>query len=228
MVQLHSNRQKDHLCHEHCRQRTSQEDKLNYLMSAKSEESTVIQSKVMRVAHFKAFWTPKIGLPGMVTWIIQMTAKIIAWQMSNFIYGKTMASMIRNIQTSGMGVLCQIFPDWFDQHGSQRHRLQRCWWRSTQLKQEGVWEWRQSRTACINVSPASLCNLTWSFRYRYIVGEWWAVACSYWLINRCIAGAMNLLPRNMNVSCVRLNSASMLLPSALPQGPVSICQKDNH
>jgi len=35
-------------------------------MSAKSEELTVIQSNVMRIAHQKALPAPKIGLTGMV------------------------------------------------------------------------------------------------------------------------------------------------------------------
>ena len=50
--------------------------------------------------------------------------------------------------------------------------------------------------------------------------------CEYRLINRCIAGAMKLLTRYINFSCVRANSARMLLRSALPQGQVSICEKD--
>jgi len=37
---------------------------------------------------------------------------------------------------------------------------------------------------------------------------------------------MKLLARYINFSCVGANSARMLLHSALPQGQVSICQKD--
>jgi len=37
---------------------------------------------------------------------------------------------------------------------------------------------------------------------------------------------MNLLTRYMNFSRVRVNSARMLLRMALPQGQVSICDKD--
>jgi len=58
------------------------------------------------------------------------------------------------------------------------------------------------------------------------MGEWYAVACGYRLINRCIAGAMKLLARYINLCRVRANSARMLLCSAFPHGHVSISQKD--
>ena len=58
------------------------------------------------------------------------------------------------------------------------------------------------------------------------MGEWCAVACEYWLINRCITGAMNLLAQYINFSSMRVNSARILQRSALPQGRVSIRQKD--
>jgi len=45
-------------------------------------------------------------------------------------------------------------------------------------------------------------------------------------MNRCIAGAVNLLTRYMNFSHVRANSARMLLRLALPLGQVSFCEKD--
>jgi len=96
------------------------------------------------------------------------------------------------------------------------------------LKQEGLWECRKSRIEFVNVSPASLCILTESFCLRYILGEWWAVACEYRLIIRCIAGAMKLLARYIAFSRVRANNARMLLRSALPQGQVSIGHKGNH
>jgi hypothetical protein len=54
-------------------------------MSAKSAKSTIIQSKVTRTAHLKAFWTQKIGLTGMGTYNIQMTAKMIAQQTLNLV-----------------------------------------------------------------------------------------------------------------------------------------------
>jgi hypothetical protein len=55
MVQLNLNCQKDYLCHKICLQITSVEDEPKYQISAKSEEWIVIQSKVMMVAHRKAF-----------------------------------------------------------------------------------------------------------------------------------------------------------------------------
>jgi len=67
MVWLHSNCQKDLLCHHFCLQRTSLENKLKYWMMTESEKSTVMQSKVMRIALLKAFWTLKISLTGMGT-----------------------------------------------------------------------------------------------------------------------------------------------------------------
>jgi len=54
------------------------------------------------------------------------------------------------------------------------------------------------------------------------MGEWYVVACEYQMINRCLAGAMNLLARYINFSHVRANSARMILSSALPKGRVSI------
>jgi len=67
MVRLHSNCQQDLLCHHLCLQRTSQEDEHKYWMSTESEESTVIQSRVMRIVYLKAFRTLKFGFTGMRT-----------------------------------------------------------------------------------------------------------------------------------------------------------------
>jgi len=67
MVWLHVNGQKDLHCHNLCLQRTSLEDELKYWMSAKSEESTIIQPKLLRIAHLKAFRTLKIGLTALGT-----------------------------------------------------------------------------------------------------------------------------------------------------------------
>jgi len=58
------------------------------------------------------------------------------------------------------------------------------------------------------------------------MGEWWAVACQYRLINRCIAGGMKLLARYIKFGCVSANSARMILRSALSQGQVSIRRTD--
>jgi len=121
-----------------------------------------------------------------------------------------------------------MFPDWIGLHGSQIVRLTKCWWWSMQLKRRGIRQWSKSRTECINVSPASLCILTESFREGYSMGRECAVACDYRLINRCIAGAMKLLARHLNFSRVTANSGRMLLTSALPQGQVLICEKDYH
>lgn len=74
MVRLQSHCRKDHLCHQLCLRWTSLEDKLKYLMSVESEESTAIQLKVMRIGHLDAFWTLETGLTGMGTWKIQITA----------------------------------------------------------------------------------------------------------------------------------------------------------
>ena len=83
MVQLHLNRRKDHLCHQLCLERTSLEDDLKKWMSAKSNESTIILPNLMRIVHQEAFWTLKIGLTGIGTWIIQPTAKTTARQTMN-------------------------------------------------------------------------------------------------------------------------------------------------
>jgi len=58
------------------------------------------------------------------------------------------------------------------------------------------------------------------------MGKWCAVASEYRMINRWIAGTMNLLTRYINCSGVRANSARMLLWSALPQCQDSIRDKD--
>jgi len=60
-----------------------------------------------------------------------------------------------------------------------------------QLNWGEIQEGRKSKTESINCSPG-LGSLTENFSERYIVGQW-LVACEYRMINRCIAGAMNLL-----------------------------------
>jgi hypothetical protein len=74
-------------------------------------------SKVMRIAHLKAFWSLKIGLTGMGTNIIQMTAKTIAQLTFKLISSNKIALSIRNAQTSWMWALFQMFPYWLGQHG---------------------------------------------------------------------------------------------------------------
>jgi len=54
-------------------------------MLAESEELTVIQPKMMRIVHLKAFPTLRVGLTGMVTSIIQTQAKMTGRQKSNVI-----------------------------------------------------------------------------------------------------------------------------------------------
>jgi len=164
MVWLHLNCQKDHHCYPHCPQRTSQEDGLKYWMSAQSGESTVIRPKVMRIVHLKAFLTPKIGLTGMVRWIIQMWAMTAGGQTTGRISRLRMALMHRQPQSTGMCVPLQMFPDWSCQHGGHWNRLQKCWWWSLQWKQGEVKDTTQSRTEWVNMcSPGSICCLTKNF-----------------------------------------------------------------
>jgi len=83
IVLLHSDCHKNHVCYQFCLQRTSLEDEHKYQMSAESKESTTIQSTGMRTVYLKAFWTPKIGLTGMMSSILQMTAKTTGRQTMN-------------------------------------------------------------------------------------------------------------------------------------------------
>ena len=151
-----------------------------------------------------------------------MTAKTIAHWTLNLILRKRIASRIRNTQNSRISAPRQMFPHWFSLHRSHRDRPKWFWWWSMQSQRGGTREGRQSRTECVNVSPASLCILTESFSWWYSIGEWWPVACESWLIKRCITGAMNFLTWYIKFSPVRANSATISLCSALPQGPVSI------
>jgi len=161
MVRLHLNRQKDHCCHQLCLQRTSLEDKLKYWTSAESNDSTVIQPKVMRTMHLQAFQPPKSGLNGMVTWMIRMGALTTGRQSTNPILSLTMASRLRKPQITATLVVLQLFLDWFGQHGGQCNRLKMGWWRSLQWKQGGIKDTRTSRTELVNMlSPGSICCLT--------------------------------------------------------------------
>jgi len=162
-VRLHVNCQEDPVCHHLCQQRTSQEAELKYWISGKSDESTVIQWKVMRLAHLKAFRTLKISSTGMGTYIIQMTGKTIAWRTLNLILSKTTAARICNAQNNGTWAQRQMIPDWFSLHGNQRGRLKSCWWWLMPSKRGGIREWRQGKTQCVKISPASLCISTEGF-----------------------------------------------------------------
>jgi len=59
------------------------------------------------------------------------------------------------------------------------------------------------------------------------MGEYWAVACEYWLINRTIVGEMHHLARCINFNSMGATSAWILLGSASPIGLVSISQQGN-
>jgi len=124
-----------------------------------------------------------------------MTAKTIDRQILTLRLSQTMASRIWNTQSGGMWYPCPMFPESFDLHRSQRVTLEWRWWRSMPSKQGRIREWRKTRTECVNVSPASLCILTESFCWTYIMGEWWAVSCEYQLINRYITGCKKHLRR---------------------------------
>jgi len=64
---------------------------------------------------------------------------------------QSIAARIQNAQHSGMYTLCQMFPDWFGLHRSQRDRLRRYLWRSMQSTSGGIRERRKCRMECINV-----------------------------------------------------------------------------
>jgi hypothetical protein len=70
-------------------------------MSTESEKSMVmIQLRVMMIAHLNVFRTLKIGLTGMETLKIQLTAKTIASQILNLMQSKSIALRIRIAQSS--------------------------------------------------------------------------------------------------------------------------------
>jgi hypothetical protein len=71
-------------------------------MFAESDESTIIQLKVTRMAHLKAFRTLKLNLTAMETLIIQMTAKRIAQWALHLIRNNPIACTLQNAQSSGM------------------------------------------------------------------------------------------------------------------------------
>jgi hypothetical protein len=54
-------------------------------MSAKSNKSTSIQWRVMRIGLLTAFRTMKISTTAIATWIIQMTAKMAMRKIFNLI-----------------------------------------------------------------------------------------------------------------------------------------------
>jgi hypothetical protein len=80
-------------------------------MFAESDESTAILPRVMRIVHQKAFQTPKIGLTGMGTWIIQMKARTTGRQTMNPIWNWTTAVRIQKHRSSVILVPHRMFPD---------------------------------------------------------------------------------------------------------------------
>jgi len=166
MVQLHSDCQKDLICHHVCLRRTLLKDELKYLISAESQESTLIQSKVMSIAHWKAFRTQKIGFTGMGTKMIQMTTKTIARRTLNLIQRKTIALRIPNPQSSGMWAPRQIFLEWLGLHGSRRDSLKSCWWRSMQLNEE-----ESGSEAKVGHSASMFCQLLYVSWPRVLVRD---------------------------------------------------------
>jgi pyridoxal biosynthesis lyase PdxS len=61
----------------------SLEDELKFRMSDKSKQLTAILLKVMRIVHLKSFQTPKIGITGMRTWVIQIRVRTTGIQKIN-------------------------------------------------------------------------------------------------------------------------------------------------
>jgi len=120
---LHSNSHIDILCQHRYLQTSSLEHELKYEISAKSKESTVIQTKVIRIAQLKLFRTLTIGLTGIGTWILQISAIMMMRWTVNLIKSKTIASRIQNSQISAIQAPCQLVPDPFGQHVSQRDSL---------------------------------------------------------------------------------------------------------
>jgi len=89
------------------------------------------------------------------------------------------------------------------------------------------WSNRNREISRSEENVGSLCSLTDSFSYKDIMGEWWAVAFEYRLINRGIAGAMNHFARYIMFTHVRVNCATTSPRSAIPLGQFSNRQKAN-
>jgi len=86
LVWLHLYFWNDHVCPQLCLHRSSLEDGFKYYMSVKYKQSTINQLKVMRIVHLISIRTLKIGLTGMVSWIIQMRAMMTGRQTWNVIW----------------------------------------------------------------------------------------------------------------------------------------------
>jgi hypothetical protein len=75
-------------------------DELKSSMLATVDESTVIQSKIMRIAHLKVFWILKLDSTCKAVWINPIAVKTIAQQILNLVKCKTIASRIQHAQSS--------------------------------------------------------------------------------------------------------------------------------
>ena len=161
MVQLHSNCQKNHLCHQLGLQRTSLQDELKYWMSTESNHSKAILLKLMRRALLNAFQTLKIALTGMGTWITHTTAKTTERQTMNQMWNWRTAVSIQIPRRCGMWLRHRIFLNCFGLYDNHRRRLKRRCRRSTSWKQGVIRGSRKRRTECVNVlSPSSVCILS--------------------------------------------------------------------
>jgi hypothetical protein len=138
MVQLHLRCWKDHLSQQLCLHMTLLEDKLEYWMSTKSQKSTLIQWRVMRIVHLKPFGIQKVDSTVMVTSIIQIKKWTIARQRLNCIWSQTMVWRIRKAQSSGISVLHKTFLHWIGLYWTPREWLKCGWWQSMQLKLTGI------------------------------------------------------------------------------------------
>jgi hypothetical protein len=71
-------------------------------MPGESNVSTAILREVMRIVDVKAFWTPKIILTAMGTWIIEISAQTTGRQTMNSTYSHTIESKIQKTPSGGM------------------------------------------------------------------------------------------------------------------------------
>jgi len=162
----------------------------------------------------------------MVTLIIQTRATMMWRQMTNPILSLTLVLRLQKGQSTRMWVAHQILPDRFGQHGSQWNRPKRGCWRPLQWKVGGIKMTRYSGTEWVNmVSPGSIRCLTNNFIWRDIMGEDWAVACGYLILNRSIAAEMYNLAHYLNFWRMKVTHKRRLLTSALPKCQVSILLK---
>jgi len=157
-----------------------------------------------------------------VTAIIQTQARTTGRQTTNLISSYRMALRLQNSLCTKMVVPNQMFPHRFRQDRCQSNRLNSRWWRSLQLKQGGIKDAWKCSTGCINMlSLGSICSLTEKYISRHIMGQYWAVACEYLVMNRGMAGEMNLSKRYLTLGeweqLVQVHSWARLFPKAESQ-----------